>query len=173
MKGPCSKQGKSPALSLNIKMSNMLHQRYITEVLRLARLALAKKEVPIGAIVVHKNGTIIGRGYNQTHAKKDGLQHAELIAIKQAQKKIGDWRLDGTSLYVTVEPCLMCLGAVGNARMKDVYYLLTDPLFGSVESKLSKAQVKKIFPKLGCQKLKDDGTVGGLMKGFFQSLRKR
>ena len=99
--------------------------------------------------------------------------HAELVAIRQAQKKLGDWRLDGTSLYVTVEPCLMCLGAIGNARVGNVYYLLADPLFGSVESKLTKSQVRKMFPKLKCQKLKDDGEVARLMKGFFQDLRKR
>ena len=154
-------------------MPNTSHPKHITEILRLAHIALAKREVPIGAIVVDKNGIIIGRGYNQTHTKKDGLMHAELVAIKQAQKKLGDWRLDGASLYVTVEPCLMCLGAIGNARVENVYYLLADSLFGSVESKLNKSQVRKMFPKLKCQKLKDDGTVGGLMKGFFQSLRKR
>jgi tRNA(adenine34) deaminase len=147
--------------------------QYYGEVVRLARLALAKSEVPIGAIVVDRAGAIIGKGYNQTHAKRDGLRHAELVAIQQAQKYLGDWRLTGTSLYVTLEPCLMCLGAIGNARVKHIYYYLTDPLFGSVESKISKKQIAKIFPQLSCHKLKDDGTVAGLMKGFFQALRKR
>lgn len=154
-------------------MSNASHPKYITEILRLARKALANKEVPIGAVVVDREGKIVGRGYNQTHAKKDGLMHAELVALRQAQKKLKDWRLEGTSMYVTLEPCLMCLGALGNARVKNVYYLLADPLFGSLESKLSKTQVQKLFPKLHCQKLKDDDTVAGLMKDFFRDLRKR
>lgn len=147
--------------------------KYYSKILHLARLALKKKEVPIGAIIVDRTGAIIGRGYNQTHSKRDGLKHAELVAIQGAQKKMRDWRLDETSLYVTLEPCLMCLGAVGNARIKNVYYILADPLFGSVESKLSKNQVKKMFPKLNCQRIPDDGTVAELMKECFKRLRKQ
>jgi len=147
--------------------------KFFEMALREARKAGLKNEVPIGAVIINKSGGVIGRGYNQTHIKKDGLQHAELVAIRQAQKKLGDWRLDGASLYVTVEPCLMCLGAIGNARIKNVYYVLADQLFGSVESKLTQGQVAKIFPKLNCRKMPDDGTVAELMKEFFKKMRKK
>jgi len=150
-----------------------IHLQYFQLAIREARKALVKKEVPVGAVVVNTKGEVVGRGFNQTHTKKDGLMHAELVALRQAQKKIGDWRMDEVSMYVTLEPCLMCLGALGNARVKNVYYLLADPLFGSVESKMSRAQLKKLFPKLNCQRMKDDGTVAELMKGFFRDLRKR
>jgi len=149
------------------------HQKYLQVAITEARKAFAKNEVPIGAVIVDGKGEIIGRGYNQTNAKKDGLRHAELVALKQAQKKLGDWRLTGSKIYVTLEPCLMCLGAIGNARIKEIYYVLVDSLFGSIESKLTNKQVKKMFPKLECFKLPDDGTVAGLMKKFFQDLRKR
>ena len=151
----------------------MTHEKYRAEVLRLARRALAKREVPVGAVIVSGTGQVLGRGYNQTHSRKDGLAHAELVALRQAQKKLKDWRMEGASLYVTLEPCLMCLGAVGNARVSSVYYWVADPLFGSVESKLSNGQAKKLFPRLNYRKLKDDGTIAGLMKGFFRDLRKR
>jgi len=152
---------------------NVREEKYRAEVLRLARRALAKGEVPVGAVMVSGTGRVLGRGYNQTHSRKDGLAHAELVALRQAQKKLKDWRMEGASLYVTLEPCLMCLGAVGNARVGNVYYWVADPLFGSIESKLSKRQAKKLFPKLNCRKLKDDGTIAGLMKDFFRDLRKQ
>ncbi len=149
------------------------HLQYFQLAIREARKALAKKEVPVGAVMVDTKGKVIGRGFNQTHTKKDGLMHAELVALRQAQKKIGDWRIEGASMYVTLEPCLMCLGALGNARVKNVYYLLADPSFGSVESKMSRMQLNKLFPRLHCQRMKNDGTVAELMKGFFRDLRKR
>lgn len=144
---------------------------YTTRILKLAKKALAKKEVPIGAIVVDASGQVVGQGYNLTHTKKDGLQHAELVAIRQAQKKLGDWRLESTALYVTVEPCLMCLGAAINARIAKVGYILADPLFGSAQSKFTKAQLAKIAPKLKIEKLADDGQTAKLMAGFFTELR--
>ena len=149
------------------------HQKYLQVAITEAKKAGAKKEVPIGAVIIDAGGNIIGRGRNQTHTNKDGLGHAELVALRQAQRKLGDWRFPGAKMYVTLEPCLMCLGAIGNARIKEVYYGLADPLFGSIESKLTNKQVKKMFPKLECYKIPDDGTVAGLMKQFFQDLRKR
>lgn len=148
-----------------------VHQRYIREIIGLAEKAYGKGEVPVGAVIVDKSGRIIGRGYNQTHSKKDGLQHAELVAIRSAQARLGDWRLENTSMYVTLEPCLMCLGAIGNARIRNLYYLLPDLLFGSVESKLTKRKVKQLFPKLNVKRLPEGQTVQRMMKDFFNDLR--
>ena len=130
-------------------------------------------EVPIGAIIVDPTGRIIGRGANRTHTKKDGLMHAELIALRQAQKNRGDWRLEDCEVYITLEPCLMCLGALGSARVKRIYYLLPDPLFGSVESKLSAKDISRMFPKLKTERLAGGEAVSSLMQEFFKSLRNR
>lgn len=143
------------------------------ELIKLAKRAYRNGEVPVGAFVVNENDQIIGRGANKTHQTKDGLMHAELIAIRQAEKRLGDWRLKGCTLYVTLEPCLMCLGAIGNSRIDRVVYVLKDPLFGSVASKLSTAQVKKMYPKLKVEKLRGEEEVAELMTSFFKDLRTR
>ena len=98
--------------------------------LALARKALAKGEVPIGAIVVDPGGTIIGRGFNSVETRGCQCEHAEVRAIRQACKKIGDWRLEGCSLFVTLEPCLMCFGLIALSRIKNLYFGAHSPLFG-------------------------------------------
>lgn len=92
----------------------------------LARTAYEKGEVPIGAVIVH-DGRIIGQGYNQTEMLHDATAHAEMIAITQAEATIGDWRLDESVLYVTKEPCLMCLGAVMQTRITRIVFGAADP----------------------------------------------
>ena len=87
----------------------------------LAKKAFLIDEVPVGAVVVYQ-GKIIGRGYNKKVKTGNPIMHAEMIAIAQASKKIGDWRLDECSLYVTLEPCPMCKGAIVESRIKRVYY---------------------------------------------------
>ena len=147
-------------------------ENHQSEVFQLANKAFQKKEIPVGALVVDKSGQIIGRGYNLSHAKRDVVEHAEIRALRQAFKKTGDWRLDGCKLIVNLEPCLMCLGAIANARIKEVTYFLADPQFGSVESRFTKKQLTKLFPKLTIQKLNDAGETKQLMQDFFKELRK-
>lgn len=89
--------------------------------LKQAKLSLAQDEVPIGAVVV-KNGQIIARARNTRNKSKNATEHAELVAISRACKKLGDWRLNGCDLYVTLEPCVMCLGACFNARITNLYF---------------------------------------------------
>ena len=86
-----------------------------------ALLAFEKKEAPIGCVIVHEN-EIIGRGYNMRNANKNVLGHAELVAINEASERTGDWRLEGAVLFVTVEPCPMCAGAIIQARVNEVVY---------------------------------------------------
>ena len=100
---------------------------------REAEKAFEREEVPIGAIVV-KNGTVIGRGYNQCETLKDATAHAEMIAITSAAHTIGDWRLEGCELYVTKEPCLMCAGAIVNSRIKLVVFGAYDKHHGCASS---------------------------------------
>lgn len=100
---------------------------------REAEKAFQSEEVPIGAVII-KDGKIIGRGYNQTETLKDSTAHAEMIAITSAASSIGDWRLDGCTLYVTKEPCLMCAGAIVNSRIKMVIFGAYDKDYGCASS---------------------------------------
>jgi len=101
--------------------------------LKEARRALEDDEVPVGAIVVHE-GRVIGRAHNQRERLKDPTAHAEMIALTQAAAALESWRLDGAVLYVTLEPCLMCAGALVNARVKRVVYGAKDPRAGACGS---------------------------------------
>ena len=98
-----------------------LQEQFMTEALKEAKKALSYSEVPIGAVVVREN-EIIGRGYNQCELLHDATAHAEIFAIHMASETLGNWRLDGCSLYVTLEPCMMCMGAVINARIPRLYF---------------------------------------------------
>ena len=93
----------------------------MNEALKLAKLAFDEDEIPVGAVVV-KNNKIIGCGYNQKEKTKNPLKHAELVAIEEACNYVGDWRLNGCELYVTLEPCQMCIGAIVETRIEKVIY---------------------------------------------------
>jgi tRNA(adenine34) deaminase len=109
------------------------HEVYMRRALVEAEQALAEKETPIGAVIVH-GGRIIAAAHNQREQLKDPTAHAEMIAITQAAQALGDWRLEGCALYVTLEPCPMCAGAVLQARVPLVVYGAADPKAGAVES---------------------------------------
>lgn len=139
------------------------------EALKQARKAEAKGEVPIGAVIV-KDGKIIARGFNNREKSKCAINHAEIIAIKKACKKLGDWRLESCEIYVTLEPCLMCLGAILNSRIKAV-------CFGAWDNKSENKQF--IFSKNNS--LNHNLTYQGgimeeecskLLKDFFKNARK-
>lgn len=107
--------------------------KFMKEAIKEARKAYGKLEVPIGAVIV-KNGKIIARGHNQKEEKADTTMHAEIIAIKKASKKIGAWRLNGCEMYVTLEPCPMCAGAIINARLDKIYIGTMDEKNGACGS---------------------------------------
>ena len=96
-------------------------ERYMKAALKQAQISAQNDEVPIGAVVV-KDGKVIARAHNTRNASHDATEHAELVAIKRACKRLGDWRLVGCDLYVTLEPCVMCLGACYNARISNMYF---------------------------------------------------
>ena len=136
-------------------------------------LALAKKaydlgEVPIGAVIELK-GKVIGRGFNQTRTLSDPSAHAEIVALRQACKNFGDFRLDGGRVFVTVEPCLMCLGAILIARISEVHFGIAEPKFGahSVFGLFTQERFRKIRFKGGY--LEEETTQ--LMSCFFSNLR--
>lgn len=150
-----------------------MNSKHAQAVARLAQQAANKGEVPIGAIVVDRDGQIIGRGHNLTHSHRDATEHAEIRALRSAFHKLDDWRLDGCTMIVNLEPCLMCLGAIANARLDRVVYFLPDPAFGSVESRLTKPQLKKLFPRLTIEKMPDQGETKEFLQAFFKKLRSK
>lgn len=99
----------------------MINERFMRAALKQAQISLKEEEIPIGAIVV-KSGKIIARAHNTRNKSRNAIEHAEVSAISKACKKLGDWRLSGCDLYVTLEPCVMCLGACFNARIANVYF---------------------------------------------------
>ncbi len=110
-----------------------MESRFMTRAIELARIAASQGEVPVGAVVV-KDGQIIGEGYNMREQKNNALSHAETEAINSACKATGDWRLDGCTIYVTLEPCPMCAGAIINARIREVVFGAYDLSMGCMDS---------------------------------------
>lgn len=110
-----------------------LDEKHMRMALVEAEAALERNEVPVGAVIVH-DGRIIGRGYNQRETLQDPTAHAEMIALTAASSALKNWRLEGCTLYVTLEPCAMCAGAMVLARIKRLVYGATDPKTGAVES---------------------------------------
>ena len=104
--------------------------RFMAEALNEARAALDEGEVPIGAVIV-KDGEIIARGHNQREKLRDATLHAEMVAIREACGNISDWRLDGCDIYVTLEPCAMCAGAIINSRMRRLFFGAYDAEYGA------------------------------------------
>ena len=108
----------------------MEHEEYMRQALELARLAMAEGEVPVGCVIV-RDGAVVGRGRNRRETAQTALGHAELEAIAQACRTLGGWRLAGCALYVTLEPCPMCAGAILNARIRRVFYGARDDVMGA------------------------------------------
>lgn len=141
------------------------------EALKRAKKAANLGEMPVGAVIVHK-GKIISSGYNRRETKKNALLHAEIIAIDRACKKLGGWRLPECELYVTLEPCPMCAGAILNARPARVYYGAFDIKSGCCGSRLNLLDMNlcncSVYAEGGI--LADECTE--LIKSFFKDLRK-
>ena len=113
-----------------------INEKFMKEALKQAKKAYEKLEVPVGAVIV-KDGKIIARAYNQKETKFDTTKHAEILAIQKASKKLKSWRLIDCEMYVTLEPCPMCAGAIIQSRLKKVYYSVPDEKTGAVGSKLN------------------------------------
>ena len=144
-------------------------EKYMREAMRQAKKAAALKEVPIGCVIVH-DGAIIARGYNRRTIDKNVLAHAEIIAIRKACRKIGDWRLEDCTMYVTLEPCPMCAGAIINARIPRVVYGASDRKFGACSSVCSLFQMGfNHHPVVEGGVLEEESAA--LMQTFFQNLR--
>lgn len=145
-------------------------ERYMKEAMRQAQKAAALGEVPIGCVIVYE-GKIIARGYNRRMIDKSALAHAEIIAIKKACRKMGDWRLEGCTMYVTLEPCPMCAGAIVQARIPRVVMGCMNPKAGCAGSVLDMLHEEGF----NHQAETESGVLGeacsGMMKEFFRTLR--
>jgi tRNA(adenine34) deaminase len=146
--------------------------QWMKEALALAEQAGAEGEIPVGAIVVDRDGQIIGRGRNRRESG-DPLGHAELIAIRQAAEAIGDWRLEGTTMVVTLEPCAMCAGALVNARVETLIFGAFDPKAGFCGSLGNLVQDARLNHRLEVISGVEAEASRKLLQGFFQGLRKR
>ena len=112
----------------------MTKEEYMLKALEQAKLAYNSDEVPVGSVIVNPNGEIIGTGRNRCRAENDATLHAEIESIKNASRNYGDWRLEGCTMYVTLEPCPMCAGAILNSRISKLVYGAKEPRFGSCGS---------------------------------------
>lgn len=146
--------------------------KFMKEAIKEARKAYGKLEVPIGAVIV-KNGKIIARGHNQKEEKADTTMHAEIIAIKKASKKIGAWRLNGCEMYVTLEPCPMCAGAIVNARLDKIYIGTMDEKNGACGSVTDVLEEYKQNYKVQKEKGIHQKECEEIIKKFFKELRQK
>ena len=148
-----------------------MQEKFMKEALKEAKKAYDKLEVPVGAIIV-KDGKIIARGHNLKETKFDTTNHAEIIAIQKASKKLKSWRLLDCEMYVTLEPCSMCAGAIINSRIKKVYIGANDEKTGAVGSVLNLFEDYKFNHKVEFEKgiLKED--CENILKDYFKNLRK-
>ena len=146
--------------------------KFMKEAIKEARKAYGKLEVPIGAIIV-KDGKIIARGHNQKEEKADTTMHAEIIAIKKASKKIGAWRLNGCEMYVTLEPCPMCAGAIINARLDKIYIGTMDKKNGACGSVTNILEEYKQNYKVEKEEGLNQKECEQIVKKFFKELRQK
>lgn len=149
-----------------------IHEKYMNAALKLARKALALGEVPIGCVIVYQ-GKIIGRGYNRRNTDKNTLAHAEITAINKASKKIGDWRLEGCTLYVTLEPCQMCAGAIVQARIPEVVMGCMNPKAGCGGSILNLLEMPEFNHQVQVTRGILAQECSDILKLFFTELRER
>ncbi|MDD6503352.1 MAG: nucleoside deaminase [Oscillospiraceae bacterium] len=145
-------------------------EQYMALALELAREAAAAGEVPVGCVVVSPDGEVIGRGRNLREETGDACAHAEVLAIREACARLGTWRLEGCTLYVTLEPCPMCAGAIINSRIPTVVYGAKEPLSGSCGSVINLFEERYgHHPAIYGGILRED--CAGVLSDFFRTVR--
>lgn len=147
-----------------------IQEKYMREALRQAKKASAAGDVPIGCVIVYED-RIIARGYNKRNQQKTTLGHAEITAIQKASKKLGDWRLEGCTMYVTLEPCPMCAGAIVQARIPYVVVGAMNPKAGCAGSILNLLQMERFNHQSELVTGVLEEECSNLMKEFFGELR--
>lgn len=147
-------------------------EKYMKQAIRQAKKAYAIGETPIGCVIVYQD-KIIGRGYNRRTIDKNTLAHAELTAIRKASRKMGDWRLEGCTMYVTLEPCQMCSGAIVQSRMTRVVVGCMNPKAGCAGSVLNLLQMQEFNHQAELTIGVLEKECSQMMKSFFKELREK
>lgn len=146
------------------------HERWMEFAVKEAEQAYKRKEVPVGSVIIHEN-RIIGRGYNQTETLRDPTAHAEIIAITAAASQLDNHRLEGCTLYVTLEPCAMCAGAIVLARIPTLVFGASDPKAGACGTLFNIVQDKRLNHRVEVVKGILEPKCGALLKDFFARVR--
>ena len=147
-------------------------EKYMREAIKQAKKAYALGEVPIGCVIVYED-KIIGRGYNRRVTDKNTLSHAELNAIRKASKKLGDWRLEGCTMYVTLEPCQMCAGALVQSRIDEVVIACMNPKAGCAGSVINILEMEGFNHKVKVEKGVLEEECSQMLSDFFKTLREK
>lgn len=153
-------------------LEEKINNKYMKEALKEAKKAYDKEEIPVGAIIV-KDNKIIARAHNIKELKKDTTKHAEIIAIQKASKKLETWRLEGCTMYVTLEPCVMCTGAIIQARLDKLVIGAMDKKTGACGSVLNILKDYKFNHIVEVEKGIMEGECREILQQFFKMLRKR
>jgi tRNA(adenine34) deaminase len=148
----------------------MKHEDYMAIALREAQKAFEIKEAPVGVVIVHE-GQIIAKAHNQRELLRDPTAHAEMIAITQAASSLHSWRLENTTMYVTLEPCVMCAGAIVLARIPDLVFGAWDPKAGAVGSLMNIPQDSRLNHRVNVTAGIREKECGDILKDFFVRLR--
>lgn len=147
-----------------------MDEKYMKEAIRQAKKAYALMEVPIGCVIVYE-GKIIARGYNRRNTDKNTLSHAEMNAIRKASRKLGDWRLEGCTMYITLEPCQMCAGAIVQARVSRVVIGSMNPKAGCAGSVLNLLEMEQFNHQVEVTRGVLEKECSEMLSGFFRELR--
>jgi tRNA(adenine34) deaminase len=159
-------------MKFSTSSNDNLDEFYMSKALEEARRAFDEDEVPVGAVAVYKN-RIIGRGHNQTEQLRDSTAHAEIIAITAAANALQSWRLQDVVIYCTIEPCIMCAGALVLARVKRIVFGARDKKFGGCGSIFDIVREKRLNHRIEVVEGVLEREAAGLMKEFFRMKRKR
>ena len=153
-----------------VDVAQLTHRLWMDRALEQARLAMDHDDVPVGAVVV-KEGEIIAAAHNRREADHDPTAHAELLAVRQAAAQLGSWRLDGCTLYVTLEPCTMCAGALVLARLPELVFAADDPKAGAVGSLYDVAREPRLNHSVAVTSGVMAEECGDLLRTFFRARR--
>lgn len=146
------------------------HIKYMKIALKEAQIAYLEDEVPVGCVIV-KDDKIIARGHNKKEKNNNAILHAEIVALNKAQKKLNDWHLNDCTMYVTLEPCLMCTGAIIQTRIKKVVYGCLDPKGGAIESVMKIDEIKNLNHSFESISKVLEKDCSNILKSYFKSKR--
>mmetsp|Transcript_5225 Transcript_5225/g.7228 ORF Transcript_5225/g.7228 Transcript_5225/m.7228 type:complete len:225 (-) Transcript_5225:178-852(-) len=169
---PLTLQSSTIEVGNQVKETKELDQRFMRLALRHAEWALKKREVPVGAVIVDDNGEVIATARNSVEKNQDATAHAEIQCLKTASEVIGNWRLNGCTLYCTLEPCVMCLGAIQNFRIKRIVYAAPDIRMGALGSYINLLDHKHPFHQLEVTGGVLEEESSNLLKQFFRERRR-